>query len=82
MLFFRGEAFANNFVAVEKQGYMLHNKTIEDLLQIKEIYLAPDVRNYIRGQEILAKYPDAALTEVPSYWNIPELHGNHGSIED
>ncbi len=61
---------------------MLHNKTVEDLLQIKEIYLEPDVRNYKRGQEILAKYPDANLIEVPSHWKIPELHGNHGSIED
>jgi spore photoproduct lyase len=61
---------------------MLHNKTIDDLLQIKEIYLEPEVRNYKRGQEILAKYPDAHLVEVASHWKIPELHGNEGSIED
>jgi spore photoproduct lyase family protein len=61
---------------------MLNNKIIHDLLQVKEIYLEPEVRNYKRGQEILAKYPDAVLIEVPSHWKIPELHGNHGSIED
>lgn len=61
---------------------MLHNKTVEDLLQIKEIYLEPEVRNYKRGQEILEKYRDANLIEVPSHWKIPELHGNEGSIED
>lgn len=55
---------------------MLHNKTVEDLLQIKEIYMEPEVRNYTRGQEILAKYPGANLIEVPSHWKIPELHGN------
>lgn len=61
---------------------MLHNKTIEDLLQIKEIYLEPEVRNYARGREVLAKYPDAKLIEVPSHWKIPQLHGNEGSVED
>ena len=61
---------------------MLHNKTIHDLLNIKEIYLEPEVRNYTRGQEILAKYADATLIEVPSHWKIPELHGFEGSIED
>jgi spore photoproduct lyase family protein len=61
---------------------MLHNKTISDLIDIKEIYLEPEVRNYTRGQEILAKYHDAHLVEVTSHWKIPELHGNHGSIED
>jgi spore photoproduct lyase len=61
---------------------MLHNKTVDDLLQIKKIYLEPEVRTYKRGQEILAKYPDAEITEVTSHWKIPELHGNHGSIED
>src|SRR4051794_20253243 len=61
---------------------MLHNKTVDDLLQIKEIYLEPEVRNFRRGQDILAKYPAAKLIEVPSHWKIPELHGNQGSIEE
>jgi hypothetical protein len=43
---------------------MLHNKTVEDLLQVKEIYLEPDVKNYKQGSEILAKYPEATLIEV------------------
>jgi spore photoproduct lyase len=50
---------------------MFNNKTIGDLLQVDEIYLEPEVRNYKRGQEILAKYPDATLVEVPSHWKIP-----------
>lgn len=61
---------------------MLHSKTVESLLNIKEIYLEPEVRKYPRGIEILEKYPEAHLTEVPSHWKIPELHGNQGSIED
>ena len=61
---------------------MLHNKTINDLLSIEEIYLEPEIRNYERGREILAKYEGAKLTEVPSHWKIPELHGNEGSVEE
>jgi spore photoproduct lyase len=61
---------------------MLHNKSIDDLINIQQIYLEPDVVNYTRGQEILAKYPDAERIEVVSHWKIPELHGFQGSVED
>jgi hypothetical protein len=61
---------------------MLHNKAISDLLTINKIYLEPEVRDYTRGQEILAKYADAELIKVPSHWKIPELHGFHGSVEN
>lgn len=61
---------------------MLHEKTIEHLLQIKEIYLEPEVFQYPRGQEILQKYPGAKLVEVASHWKIPELFGFQGSVED
>ncbi len=61
---------------------MLHEKTIAHLLQIKEIYLEPEVYSHHRGQEILAKYPDAKCIEVASHWKIPELFGFEGSVED
>ncbi len=61
---------------------MLHDKTIDDLIEIEEIYLEPEVRKYFRGQQILTNYPSAKLIEVPSHWQIPELHGNAGSIDD
>lgn len=61
---------------------MLNNKTIDDLLQIEEIYLEPAIKTFERGKEILAKYPQAKLIEVPSHWQIPQLHGNEGSVED
>jgi hypothetical protein len=38
----------------------------------------PEVKNYVRGQEILDKYPGAEFVEIPSHWKIPELHGFHG----
>jgi spore photoproduct lyase family protein len=61
---------------------MLHNKTVDHLLQIEEIYLEPGVREYPRGNEILAHYPGARIIEVPSHWNIPQLHGFEGAVED
>lgn len=61
---------------------MLHNKTIEDLLDIQTIYLEPAVRSYARGLEILQQYPAARLIEVPSHWKIPELHGFAGLADD
>ncbi len=52
------------------------------LLRVKAIYLEPRVREYARGQQVLARFPDAQLIEVPSHWNIPGLHGNAGLVED
>ncbi|MEP0903327.1 spore photoproduct lyase family protein [Nodosilinea sp. FACHB-13] len=55
---------------------------LERLLNIQEIYHEPDAFQYARGQEILAQHPNASLIEVPSHWNIPDLHGNEGSVDD
>lgn len=52
------------------------------LLDIKQIYLEPDVPAYPRGMDILARFPKAQRVEVKSHWNIPELHGNAGSVDD
>jgi spore photoproduct lyase len=52
------------------------------MLEVSHIYLEPAVRGYPRGQEILARFPDAELTEVASHWNIPGLHGNSGLVKD
>lgn len=61
---------------------MLYEKTIDHLLTIHEIYHEPDVREYARGREILAKYPNAKLIEVNTHNNIPELFGFAGAVED
>ena len=53
-----------------------------DLIDIDRIFHEPAVADYPRGREILARYPNAERIEVPSHWNIPELHGNAGSVED
>ena len=51
-------------------------------LDIQTIYLEPRVEEYLRGREILARYPGAERVPVTSHWNIPNLHGNQGSAED
>ncbi|MCJ2017259.1 spore photoproduct lyase family protein [Methylobacterium sp. E-065] len=53
-----------------------------DLLDIRRIYHEPVVADYPLGQEILARFPDAERISVPSHWNIPDLHGNAGSVDD
>ncbi|SMB89363.1 spore photoproduct lyase family protein [Deinococcus hopiensis] len=52
------------------------------LLDIRHIYLEPGVEAYARGQEILARFPDAQRTEVRSHQNIPGLHGNAGLVKE
>jgi spore photoproduct lyase len=61
---------------------MLQERDIDHLLSIKEIYLEPSVKDYKRGREILARYHNAKLIEVPSHWKIPELFGFEGAVED
>jgi len=56
--------------------------SISRLLNIKEIYYEPAALELPRGQAILAQHPDAQLIEVASHWNIPDLHGNEGAVED
>ena len=50
------------------------------LLQIQQVYYEPAILDYQRGQEILAKYPDAELIEVESHWKIPELNGDETAV--
>ncbi|MBB6510486.1 spore photoproduct lyase family protein [Rhizobium soli] len=43
------------------------------LIEPKLIYLEPIVREYPRGREVLARFPNAELVDVSSHWNIPQL---------
>jgi spore photoproduct lyase family protein len=58
-------------------GHMPNN-----LLDIHTIYYETAVLGYPRGQEILSTYPNVERIAVTSHWNIPELHGNEGLVED
>ncbi|WP_091746065.1 spore photoproduct lyase family protein [Methylobacterium sp. ap11] len=55
---------------------------MSNLLAIDTIYLEPAVAAYPLGREILERFGPARRIEVASHWNIPELHGNAGSVED
>ncbi|MEJ7840646.1 MAG: Hint domain-containing protein [Rubrobacter sp.] len=52
------------------------------LLRVEKIYHEPKVGAYARGREILGRFPAAERVEVPSHWNIPELHGDAGVVGD
>ncbi|MBW0097830.1 spore photoproduct lyase family protein [Pseudonocardia sp. KRD-184] len=51
------------------------------LLRIGTVYAEPEARDSERGQQILSRFPGAEVIEVPSHWQIPELHGNEGNVE-
>ncbi len=55
---------------------------IDRLLQVETIHLEPAAAELARGQEVLARFPDAEIIEVPSHWQIPGLHGNEGNVAD
>ena len=46
------------------------------LVDIKKIYLQTKAKNYSPTHNILAKYPNAEIIEVPSHWQIPDLNNN------
>ena len=51
------------------------------LLQIRQIYAEPEARDSERGRQVLTRFPDAEVIEVPSHWQIPDLHGNAGNVD-
>ena len=46
------------------------------MLRVRHIYAEPAALASPRGRQVLARFPDAEVVEVPSHWQIPELHGN------
>ncbi len=51
------------------------------LLQIRHIYAEPAALESARGRDVLARFPGAEVIEVPSHWQIPDLHGNAGNVD-
>jgi spore photoproduct lyase family protein len=47
--------------------------TLPPLLDIRRIFLEPEVESFARGREILARFPGAERIPVASHWRIPEL---------
>lgn len=54
----------------------------EHLLDPKTIYLEPAVREFPRGRDVLARFPNAARIEVESHWKIPTLFEDATRAED
>ena len=52
------------------------------LLRVGKIYHEPAVLEYARGREMMGRFPEAELVEVPSHWNIPGLHGDEDGVVD
>ena len=52
----------------------------ERLLQIRRIYAQPAALELPRGQEIVARWPDADVVPVDNHWNIPDLHGDETNV--
>ena len=50
------------------------------LLDVRRIYVEPAAAALPRGQQVLARWPDAELVEVASHWQIPELHGDQANV--
>ncbi len=46
------------------------------MLDVRRIYLESEAELHSRGQEILARFPDAERVLVRSHWQIPELRGD------
>ena len=51
------------------------------LLDIGRIYAEPAAMASERGRAVLARFHAADVVEVPSHWQIPELHGNAGNVD-
>ncbi len=51
------------------------------LLDVGRIYAEPAAMASDRGRAVLARFPAAEVIEVPSHWQIPELHGNAGNVD-
>src|SRR5215203_2399493 len=68
-------------VSVKRSVRQSHESLADGLLRVDTVYHEPDVPGYARAREVLACFPNARRIEVPSHWNIPELHGNQDAVE-
>ena len=51
------------------------------MLRVRQVYAEPAAAASPRGRQVIARFPDAEVIEVPSHWQIPDLHGNAGNVE-
>jgi spore photoproduct lyase family protein len=51
------------------------------LFDVARIYAEPAAAASARGRQVLARFPTAEVVEVPSHWQVPDLHGNAGNVD-
>jgi spore photoproduct lyase family protein len=51
------------------------------LLDVRRIYVEPPAAELSRGQEVLARFPDAERVPIESHMRIPELYGDAASVD-
>jgi len=54
--------------------------TTRELLQVHRIYAEDAALELPRGQEVVARWPEATIVPVASHWNIPEVHGDEANV--
>ena len=54
--------------------------TARPLLEVATIHAEPASLASARGQEVLARFPDAEVVEIASHWAIPDLHGDEANV--
>jgi spore photoproduct lyase len=52
------------------------------MLDIKTIYCEPGIDDLPRARQVIDRWPNAELIEVPSHQGIPGLYGNAGNVAD
>lgn len=50
------------------------------LLDIRRIFVEPEAAALPRGQQVLARFPDAERIEIDSHTRIPELYGDETNV--
>jgi spore photoproduct lyase family protein len=53
---------------------------VHPLLDVRRIHAEPASLASGRGQEVLARFPDAEVVEVASHWQIPAVHGDEANV--
>lgn len=53
---------------------------VRPLLDVTRIYAEQAALELPRGQDVVARWPDAEIVPVASHWNIPEVHGDERNV--
>ncbi|HEV7726932.1 MAG TPA: spore photoproduct lyase family protein [Modestobacter sp.] len=51
------------------------------LFDVHRVYAEPGAAASPRGRQVLARFPAAEVVEVPSHWQVPDLHGNEELVD-